>query len=131
MVLSCILTIIHPTDQQYNFVVGLETVLLGHEDWVYSVRWQPSTVTGMSWYVFLTPVCCGILCYHVSPSVLLCVSPFMLLCMSPVLLYMSPSVLLCVSPFVLLCMSPFVLLCVSLCFCVCHLLCYYASWFMY
>ena len=34
------------TGKQFKYVVGLETVLLGHEDWVYSVRWQPP-VTSM------------------------------------------------------------------------------------
>ena len=53
------------TDQQYNFVVGLETVLLGHEDWVYSVCWQPPTVAGTSSYFSLYA---GVLCHIALPS---------------------------------------------------------------
>lgn len=52
------------TDQQYNFVVGLETVLLGHEDWVYSVRWQPSTITGMYQVCHPDTGVCGVLCQY-------------------------------------------------------------------
>uniref|UniRef100_A0A0B7ACE9 Elongator complex protein 2 n=2 Tax=Arion vulgaris TaxID=1028688 RepID=A0A0B7ACE9_9EUPU len=31
-------------DKEINFAVRLESVLCGHENWVYSVRWQPCTV---------------------------------------------------------------------------------------
>ena len=30
--------------KKVDYIVTLETVLLGHEDWVYSVRWQPPAV---------------------------------------------------------------------------------------
>ena len=30
-----------------EYCVTLETVLLGHEDWVYSVQWRPQPTTGM------------------------------------------------------------------------------------
>ena len=47
MLLFELINSLHSTDQQYDFIVQLETVLLGHEDWVYSVCWQPPTTSGM------------------------------------------------------------------------------------